>query len=208
MSALRFLRRFVASESGAPPSGSTIEAVAGGVEHMLSDVAHQRRGIMCRIFLLGHGKLRTFHAEDAVFADSTPSQPPGYRPLTRAKKNWPKGVGSIASSETRNTARFPQNTPFMGSCPTSGAGRWFSKSCRTRRRSSKRSAGATTTRFAWRATVAVLQRERSLVLNRNPARVVRLQPTTRTSRRSTTTASRTSPEPADGELQLLPGQPP
>ena len=66
---------------------------------------------------------------------------------------------------------------MSSSCRTSGAWRWFSTRCRTRRcwRGSKSGAGkgATTTRFAWRATVAgiVLQHDKSLLreLNRNPA---------------------------------------
>ena len=83
------------------------------------------------------------------------------------------------------------------SCPTSGAWRWFSKRCRTRRcrRGSRSGAGAT--RFVQRATIAVLQHERSLVreFNRSARCAASARWTARTSRRSTTTASRTSPEP-------------
>ena len=102
------------------------------------------------------------------------------------------------------------------SCLTSGTWRWFSKRCRTRNcwRSSKRSAGvdAATTRFVQRATIAVLQHERSLVreLNRNPARVVQLQPAglpgqAEGRRRRQAGRLRNS---ADGELQLLPVESP
>ena len=63
--------------------------------------------------------------------------PCGERPR-RAKKSGGIATGSIASSETHNTVKFPQNTLFPGSCPTSGAWRWFSNRCRTRQGSAER----------------------------------------------------------------------
>ena len=148
--------------------------------------------------------------------------PPGRRALRRTaapgKKSDGVATGSIASSETRNTARFPRNTLFLGSCPTSGAWRWFSKRYRTRRcrRGSGSGAGADATiiRFVWRATIAVLQHERSLVreINRNPAHVVRIQPAGLPGQAEGQDRQRGQAgclrNPADGELQLLPVESP
>ena len=78
--------------------------------------------------------------------------PPGRRALRRTaatgKKSLagsPRAVLPAAQQQTRNTVRFPQNILFLGSCPTSGAWRWFSNRCRTRRcrRSSRSGSGAT-----------------------------------------------------------------
>ena len=69
--------------------------------------------------------------------------PCGERPR-RAKKYGGVATGSIASSETHNTVKFPRNTLFPGSCPTSGTWRWFSNRCRTRQGSAERRSPART----------------------------------------------------------------
>ena len=151
--------------------------------YAVCNVLKRRQLSGARNFLYPGAENRESAAPGPRFPQIPPQGPlPGRRALRRTaapgKKTWRGRHGQHCQQQTRNTARFPQNILFLGSCPTSGAWRWFSKRCRTRRcrRGSRSGAGAT--RFVQRATIAVLQHERSLVreLNRNPARVARLQP--------------------------------
>ena len=95
------------------------------------------------IFLLGYEKLRIFHAEDAVFADSTPSRPPGPPSPNAGKKTGRKGWVALPAAKLATlrgshriffswgVARPP--TPGAGSRSAAGRGGAARREARARR---------------------------------------------------------------------------